>query len=184
MSPARRPFPCVACNQQIKFRELLATARDLGADLLATGHYIQRRDGPCGPQLCSRPSMPIATRATSSSRPRATSSRHLWFPLGAYARPTSARWLARFALPVADKPDSQDICFVPTGRYTDVIERLKPGAARSWRHRPRRRSRARPPRGHHPLHHWSAPGPQDRRWGTAVCPATRCRPQRGGCWTT
>jgi tRNA-specific 2-thiouridylase len=121
------PIPCVTCNQTVKFRDLLETARELGADVLATGHYIQRREGPAGPQLA---------RAADSERDQsyflfATTPeqlRHLWFPLGSMKK-AHVRALAReFALPVAEKADSQDICFVPTGRYAGVIERLKPGA--------------------------------------------------------
>jgi tRNA-uridine 2-sulfurtransferase len=122
------PVPCVVCNQQIKFHELLATVRELEADALATGHYIQLRAGAAGPELC---------RARDAERDQsyflfATTRAQLdWllFPLGAY-RKAEVRALARqFALPVADKSDSQDICFVPQGRYTNIIERLKPGAA-------------------------------------------------------
>ena len=122
------PIPCVVCNQQIKFHELLATARELEADTLATGHYIQLRAGPGGPELC---------RARDAERDQsyflfATTRAQLdWlmFPLGSY-RKAEVRALAhQFALPVADKSDSQDICFVPQGRYTTVIEQLKPGAA-------------------------------------------------------
>ena len=124
------PIPCVVCNQQIKFHELLATVRELEADTLATGHYIDRRQGPAGPELY---------RARDAERDQsyflfATTRAQLeWlrFPLGAY-RKDEVRALARsFSLPVADKSDSQDICFVPKGRYTSVIERLKPGAAES-----------------------------------------------------
>ncbi len=122
------PIPCVTCNQQIKFHELLATAKELDADLLATGHYIQMRHGPSGPALY---------RAHDQERDQsyflfATTKAQLaslLFPLGGYAK-AHVRALAReFAIPVADKSDSQDICFVPQGRYTQVIERLKPGAA-------------------------------------------------------
>lgn len=121
------PIPCVVCNQQIKFHELLETARDLEADTLATGHYIALRPGPAGPELY---------RARDAERDQsyflfATTRAQLdWlcFPLGAY-RKAEVRELARsFELPVADKSDSQDICFVPQGRYTSIIERLKPGA--------------------------------------------------------
>jgi tRNA-uridine 2-sulfurtransferase len=124
------PIPCVVCNQQIKFEELLATARDLEADALATGHYIELRQGIAGPELY---------RARDTERDQsyflfATTRAQLeWlrFPLGAY-RKGEVRALARsLALPVADKSDSQDICFVPKGRYTNGIERLKPGAAES-----------------------------------------------------
>jgi tRNA-specific 2-thiouridylase len=122
------PIPCVVCNQQIKFHELLATARELEADALATGHYIERRAGPAGPELY---------RARDAERDQsyflfATTRAQLdWlmFPLGSH-RKAEVRALARqFALPVADKSDSQDICFVPQGRYTSIVERLKPGAA-------------------------------------------------------
>jgi tRNA-specific 2-thiouridylase len=121
------PIPCVTCNQQIKFRDLLETAKELGADVLATGHYIQRREGPDGPELA---------RAADVERDQSyflftttpEQLRHLWFPLGGM-RKAQVRALARgLELPVAEKADSQDICFVPTGRYTGVIERLKPGA--------------------------------------------------------
>src|SRR5215468_4019565 len=124
----RTPIPCVACNQQIKFHELLATTRELEADTLATGHYIELRQGPIGPELY---------RARDAERDQsyflfATTRAQLeWlsFPLGGYSK-AEVRDLARsFGLPVADKSDSQDICFVPRGRYTSVIERLKPGAA-------------------------------------------------------
>jgi tRNA-specific 2-thiouridylase len=122
------PIPCVVCNQQIKFHELLVTARELEADALATGHYIERRAGPAGPELY---------RARDAERDQsyflfATTRAQLdWlmFPLGSH-RKAEVRALARqFALPVADKSDSQDICFVPQGRYTSIVERLKPGAA-------------------------------------------------------
>jgi tRNA-uridine 2-sulfurtransferase len=122
------PIPCVVCNQQIKFHELLVTARELEADALATGHYIERRAGAAGPELY---------RARDADRDQsyflfATTRAQLdWlmFPLGSH-RKAEVRALARqFALPVADKSDSQDICFVPQGRYTNIVERLKPGAA-------------------------------------------------------
>ncbi len=121
------PIPCVTCNSQIKFRDLLDTARDLGAEALATGHYIARRDTAEGPGLY---------RAADADRDQsyflfATTPeqlRDLWFPLGGLRKP-EVRELARaFALPVAEKADSQDICFVPHGRYAEVIEKLKPGA--------------------------------------------------------
>ena len=121
------PIPCVNCNSQIKFRDLLDTARELGADALATGHYIRRREGPSGPELA---------RARDADRDQSyflfTTTREqlelLWFPLGDLPK-AEVRELAReLGLPVADKPDSQDICFVPTGRYSDIIEKLKPEA--------------------------------------------------------
>ncbi|TLG75114.1 tRNA 2-thiouridine(34) synthase MnmA [Methylocystis sp. B8] len=122
------PVPCVACNQFIKFADLLETAKDLGAHALATGHYISaREDGHGGRALY---------RAKDASRDQsyflfATTSeqlRMLLFPLGDYTKAEVREMARRFGLEVADKPDSQDICFVPTGRYTDVVERLAPAA--------------------------------------------------------
>ena len=122
------PIPCVTCNQQIKFRDLLDTVTELGADVLATGHYIQRWDGPHGPELrrAADPERDQSYFLFATTREQLS---RLWFPLGAM-RKSEVRELAKaFSLPVAAKPDSQDICFVPSGRYADVIERLKPGAA-------------------------------------------------------
>ncbi|HWG03718.1 MAG TPA: tRNA 2-thiouridine(34) synthase MnmA [Beijerinckiaceae bacterium] len=123
------PIPCVACNQHIKFADLLDAALDLGADALVTGHYVASRpDGGDGRALY---------RAADNDRDQsyflfATTReqlRLLRFPLGDLPK-AEVRALAReFGLAVADKPDSQDICFVPSGKYTDVIERLRPGAA-------------------------------------------------------
>ena len=122
------PVPCVTCNQQIKFRELLTTVKDLDAEALATGHYVELRTGATGPELyraCDGDRdqsyfLFATTRAQLAS---------LMFPLGAMPK-SEVRALARdFDLPVADKSDSQDICFVPQGRYTSIVERLKPGAA-------------------------------------------------------
>jgi len=121
------PIPCVTCNSQIKFTDLLETARELGAEALATGHYIQRREGPGGPEL---------RRAVDADRDQSyflfSTTREqlgqLWFPLGGLPK-AKVRELAReFGLVTADKADSQDICFVPKGHYSDVIEKLKPGA--------------------------------------------------------
>jgi len=122
------PIPCVACNQEIKFRDLLQAAHELGADLMATGHYIERRDGAGGPELyraadADRDQSYFLFATTRDQLARLT------FPLG-HMRKAEVRARAReLALPVADKLDSQDICFVPSGRYTGVIERLRPGAA-------------------------------------------------------
>jgi tRNA-specific 2-thiouridylase len=122
------PIPCVACNQRVKFHDLLATARELGAEKLATGHYVELREGPGGPELY---------RARDAERDQsyflfATSPgqlAQLMFPLGGLTK-AEVRALARdLELPVAGKSDSQDICFVPQGRYASVVERLHPGAA-------------------------------------------------------
>ncbi|HAO34979.1 MULTISPECIES: tRNA 2-thiouridine(34) synthase MnmA [unclassified Hyphomonas] len=123
------PIPCIRCNQTVKFSDLLKTARDLGADCLATGHYIRRTDGDDGPEL---------HRAADASRDQsyflfATTAEqldYLRFPLGDLPK-TQVRELAdQFNLPVASKPDSQDICFVPEGSYATVVEKLRPGAGR------------------------------------------------------
>jgi len=123
------PVPCVECNQAIKFRDLLATARELGARVLATGHYVASRALPGGGRAlhCARD----AERDQSYFLFATTRQQleHLRFPLGDMTK-AQTRELARgFGLPVAEKHDSQDICFVPSGRYSEVIERLKPGAA-------------------------------------------------------
>ena len=120
------PIPCVACNQHIKVADLFDTARDLGAHVLATGHYISSRDDGHGGRALYR--------AADADRDQsyflfATTSEQLElrrFPLGDMPK-SAVRDLAReFELAVADKPDSQDICFVPSGRYTDVIARMAP----------------------------------------------------------
>jgi tRNA-specific 2-thiouridylase len=121
------PIPCIRCNERIKFRDLLATARDLGADALATGHYVRRVPGPNGPELhrardTARDQSYFLYRTTRAELD------FLRFPLGGFAK-DETRGLAReFGLPVADKPDSQDICFVPQGSYADIVTRLRPEA--------------------------------------------------------
>ncbi len=123
------PVPCIRCNERVKFKDLLATAKDLEADCMATGHYIQRKVGAAGAELHRAAD---AARDQSyflfSTTPEQLD--YLRFPLGHLASKTETRALAaRYALPVADKPDSQDICFVPNGNYAAVIEKLRPGAA-------------------------------------------------------
>ena len=123
------PIPCVACNQTVKFRDLLATARELGAEALATGHYIHSRPGGGdGRRSLHRP---LDLDRDQSYFLYATTQEQvefLRFPLGALTKAETRRIAASHGLVVADKPDSQDICFVSGGRYGDVIERLKPGA--------------------------------------------------------
>jgi tRNA-specific 2-thiouridylase len=121
------PIPCIRCNERIKFRDLLETARDLGASALATGHYVRRIAGPDGPELHRARD---AARDQSYFLYRTTRSEldFLRFPLGSLAK-DETRALARdLALPVADKPDSQDICFVPQGSYAALVTRLRPEA--------------------------------------------------------
>ena len=123
------PVPCIRCNERVKFKDLLETAKDLEADCMATGHYIQRKMGPNGPELHSAED---ANRDQSyflfSTTPEQLS--YLRFPLGHLPSKDATRELAaKYGLAVADKPDSQDICFVPNGNYASVIEKLRPGAA-------------------------------------------------------
>ncbi len=123
------PVPCIRCNERVKFRDLLETARDLGADCMATGHYIQRFDGPHGAELhrAADPARDQSYFLFSTTREQLE---YLRFPLGHLKSKEETRELARkHGLPVADKPDSQDICFVPQGNYAAVIEKLRPGAA-------------------------------------------------------
>lgn len=122
------PVPCIECNRSIKFRDLLATARELGAKALATGHYVASRRQPDGSRalVCAADSdrdqsyFLFATTQDQLADVR--------FPLGDMTKAQTRELARRFGLSVADKHDSQDICFVPTGRYTDLIGRLKPNA--------------------------------------------------------
>src|SRR5438552_5412678 len=123
------PVPCVECNQSIKFRDLLETAQELGAKVLATGHYVASRPLPGGGRALYRARDPERDQSYFLFATTREQLNVLRFPLGERTK-TETRELARqFGLAVADKHDSQDICFVPTGRYTEVIERLRPGAA-------------------------------------------------------
>ncbi|RME13921.1 MAG: tRNA 2-thiouridine(34) synthase MnmA [Alphaproteobacteria bacterium] len=123
------PVPCIRCNERVKFRDLLETARDLDADCMATGHYIQRFVGPNGPEL-HRAADPARDQSYFLFSTTPEQLDFLRFPLGHLKTKDETRALARrFGLEVADKPDSQDICFVPEGNYASVIEKLRPGAA-------------------------------------------------------
>jgi tRNA-uridine 2-sulfurtransferase len=123
------PVPCVDCNQAIKFRDLLITARELGAKALATGHYIASRALPGGGRALYRARDEERDQSYFLFATTREQIEFLRFPLGDLTKVQTRELARRFALPVAEKPDSQDICFVPTGRYADVIERLRPGAA-------------------------------------------------------
>jgi tRNA-specific 2-thiouridylase len=122
------PVPCIRCNQTVKFRDLLDVAKDLGAEALATGHYVRRIVGRHGPEL---------HRAVDSARDQsyflfATTREQLAFlrfPLGGLEKPVVRAEAEAFGLSVATKPDSQDICFVPEGKYSTLIDRLRPDAA-------------------------------------------------------
>ena len=123
------PVPCIRCNERVKFRDLLGVAKDLDADCMATGHYIRRMMGPQGPEL-HRAADPARDQSYFLFSTTAEQLDYLRFPLGGLGSKAETRALAaRFGLPVADKPDSQDICFVPSGNYASVIEKLRPGAA-------------------------------------------------------
>ncbi len=123
------PIPCIRCNERVKFKDLMGLARDLDADCLATGHYIRRIDGENGPEL-HKAADPARDQSYFLFTTTPEQLEYLRFPLGDLKTKAETRTLAsQFGLTVADKPDSQDICFVPQGRYTDVIEKLRPGAA-------------------------------------------------------
>ncbi|MEZ5958941.1 MAG: tRNA 2-thiouridine(34) synthase MnmA [Hyphomonadaceae bacterium] len=121
------PIPCVRCNQTVKFKDLKSVAEDLGADCLATGHYVQRLEGPNGAEL---------HRAADASKDQtyflfATTRdqlNYLRFPLGGLPKSETRALANELGLRVAEKPDSQDICFVPNGKYQDIVEKLRPGA--------------------------------------------------------
>jgi len=122
------PIPCVACNQTVKFADLLSTARELGADALATGHYI--RSAPNGKHRALY--RPVDADRDQSYFLFATTQEQidfLRFPLGSMSKPQVREAALAMGLSVANKQDSQDICFVPQGKYTDIIAKLKPAAA-------------------------------------------------------
>src|ERR1700719_4384418 len=122
------PVPCIECNRSIKFRDLLTTARELGAAALATGHYVASRrlaDGSRALVCAADSDRDQSYFLFATTREQLD---YLRFPLGDMTKPQTRELARRFGLNVADKHDSQDICFVPTGRYTDIISRLRPNA--------------------------------------------------------
>ena len=122
------PVPCIECNRAIKFRDLLKTARELGAQALATGHYVASRvlaDGSRALVCAADADRDQSYFLFATTREQLA---YLRFPLGDMTKPQVRELARRFDLTVADKQDSQDICFVPSGRYTDIISRLKPNA--------------------------------------------------------
>ena len=121
------PIPCVRCNQTVKFTDLLRTAHDLEADCLATGHYVQRAVDEDGPLLL-RGVDPTKDQSYFLFATTSEQLNYLRFPLGGLDKNTTRSLARKFELAVAEKPDSQDICFVPNGRYGDVVRRLRPGA--------------------------------------------------------
>jgi tRNA-specific 2-thiouridylase len=122
------PIPCVRCNQTVKFRDLLDVARDLGAEAMATGHYVQRSMSGNRPQLrrAGDPSKDQSYFLFATTRDQLD---FLRFPLGDMPKSEVRRVAAELGLAIADKPDSQDICFVPEGKYTTVIDRIRPHGA-------------------------------------------------------
>ena len=123
------PVPCVDCNMAIKFHDLLDTARELGAKALATGHYVASRALPAGGRGLYRAREAERDQSYFLFATTREQLELLRFPLGERTKAETRELAREFGLSVADKHDSQDICFVPTGHYADVIERLKPGAA-------------------------------------------------------
>ena len=124
------PIPCVECNQSVKFKDLLRTARDLGADCLATGHYVRRENGPHGAELHKAADVTKDQTyflfATTQEQLE-----FLRFPLGGLNKTETRQLAEKYALPVAQKPDSQNICFVPDDDYAGVIRRHRPDAVRA-----------------------------------------------------
>lgn len=121
------PVPCIACNRTVKFRDLLKTARDLGAEALATGHYVRRVAGEAGPEL-HRGADPARDQSYFLFGTTREQLDFLRFPLGDLPKSETRALAERFDLAVADKPDSQDICFVPNGDYASVVQKLRPEA--------------------------------------------------------
>jgi tRNA-specific 2-thiouridylase len=123
------PVPCVRCNQGPKFTDLLGMARDLGAEALATGHYVRRLDGPDGAELHRSldPQRDQSWFLFATTRAQLAFCR---FPLGDMPDKAATRAAAqRMGLRIAEKPDSQDICFVPAGNYADLVAKMRPDAA-------------------------------------------------------
>lgn len=121
------PIPCIRCNQKVKFKDLLSTAKDLGAQALITGHYVQRLAGTNRSEL-HRAIDPTRDQSYFLFTTTQEQLDYLRFPLGGLPKTETREHAHRFGLKVADKPDSQDICFVPNGNYVSVVERLRPGA--------------------------------------------------------
>jgi tRNA-specific 2-thiouridylase len=124
----RTPIPCIACNQGVKFTDLLSLARELGADCLATGHYVRRLVGANGPEL-HRAADPARDQSYFLFATTREQLDFLRFPLGDMPKPAVREIAKELKLAVADKPDSQDICFVPNGDYASVVKKVRPEAA-------------------------------------------------------
>jgi tRNA-specific 2-thiouridylase len=122
------PIPCVDCNQEIKFRDLLRTARELGAQVLATGHYVVSREMGDGTRALFRAREEERDQSYFLFGTTREQLNYLRFPLGDMPKARTRELARQFGLSIADKHDSQDICFVPAGHYSAMIERLKPEA--------------------------------------------------------
>lgn len=121
------PIPCVRCNQTVKFRDLLKMSQSLGAKALCTGHYVRKAEGSNGFDLLRG----IDHNKDQSYFLFATTKEQLkytYFPLGSHSKEDTRKLATSYGLSVADKPDSQDICFVPDGNYAEIINKYRPGA--------------------------------------------------------
>ncbi|MEO6152883.1 MAG: tRNA methyl transferase PRC-barrel domain-containing protein, partial [Croceibacterium sp.] len=125
----RTPIPCIRCNMGPKFTDLLAMARELGADCLATGHYVRRVAGATGAEL-HRALDPARDQSYFLFATTDPQLEYLRFPLGGVPKAEVRRVAAEFGLSVATKPDSQDICFVPDGDYAKIVRAIRPEGAR------------------------------------------------------
>ena len=121
------PLPCVRCNQRVKFQDLLKTARDLDAEFLATGHYVQRLETENGAEL-HRGLDPKKDQSYFLFATTPEQLDFLRFPLGGMTKDETRKLAEKYGLSVADKPDSQDICFVPNGKYGELVKKLRPEA--------------------------------------------------------
>ena len=122
------PIPCIRCNQTVKFRDLVDVAKDLGAEAMATGHYVRRVEGPNGPEL-HRAHDPARDQSYFLFATTREQLAYLRFPLGDLPKSAVREAATELGLAVATKPDSQDICFVPEGKYSTLIDKLRPDAA-------------------------------------------------------
>ena len=121
------PIPCIRCNQTVKFRDLLAVAKDLNGECLVTGHYVRHKQGTEGAEM-HRAADPAKDQSYFLYATTRDQLNFLRFPLGDLSKSATRRHASRFNLPVAEKPDSQDICFVPEGHYTKVVQKFRPEA--------------------------------------------------------
>lgn len=121
------PIPCVRCNQKVKFRDMLDMARDLGADCLATGHYVQRFiNAENSKAELHKGADPLKDQSYFLFTTRQDQLDYLRFPIGGMSKDKTRALANKYGLTVADKPDSQDICFVPNGNYASLVQKLRP----------------------------------------------------------